>query len=178
MKILVIKSSPHKESSSGMLADEFINGLKENNHSVEIFDAGHKKIGQCIACDVCRTKGECFNKDAMVELKDLIFKSDMIVFVTPLYYFGFSAQLKTVIDRFYDFNDKLTRKHIKSFLICAGYDSSEESYKALVENYNIIADFLNFDNKGMLLGRGCGTPSMTKSSPFMKEAYDMGKRIN
>ncbi|MCD8005957.1 MAG: NAD(P)H-dependent oxidoreductase [Oscillospiraceae bacterium] len=36
----------------------------------------------------------------------------MIVFVTPLYYYGMSAQLKTLVDRFCSFNSSINRKHM------------------------------------------------------------------
>lgn len=37
-------------------------------------------------------------------------EADVVVFVTPLYYFGMSAQLKMVIDRFYAVNSELDGK--------------------------------------------------------------------
>lgn len=49
-------------------------------------------------------------RQIMAGLKEQILGSDMVVFVTPLYYFGMSAQLKTVIDRFYSFNGGLSAK--------------------------------------------------------------------
>ena len=39
-----------------------------------------------------------------------------MVFVTPLYYYGMSAQLKTLVDRFCAINSSITRKHMKSAL--------------------------------------------------------------
>ena len=54
--------------------------------------------------------GPCCQNDDMAGLKEQILASDMVVFVTPLYYFGMSAQLKTVIDRFYSFNGQLSAK--------------------------------------------------------------------
>lgn len=53
----------------------------------------------------------------MAGLRKQILISDMVVFVTQLYYFGMSVQLKTVIDRFYCFNGKLTTKGLSSTLI-------------------------------------------------------------
>ena len=49
-------------------------------------------------------------RQIMAGLKEQILGSDMVVFVTLLYYFGLSAQLKTVIDRFYSFNGGLSAK--------------------------------------------------------------------
>lgn len=41
---------------------------------------------------------------------DKLIAADMVVFVTPVYYFGMSAQLKKVIDRFFAINDLLRSK--------------------------------------------------------------------
>ena len=42
--------------------------------------------------------GNCVQKDDGNALLDRLLRSDAVVFVTPVYYFGMSAQLKTVID--------------------------------------------------------------------------------
>ena len=39
MNILVIESSPHKNGSSNLLADNFIRGAEEKGHQVTVFDA-------------------------------------------------------------------------------------------------------------------------------------------
>ena len=100
MKILVIESSPHKHGSSNLLAAEFRRGAEEAGHDVTVFDAGHTKLNPCLGCGACGMSGPCVQKDDMTVLREQLLDSDMAVFVTPLYYFGFSAQLKTVIDRF------------------------------------------------------------------------------
>ena len=44
--------------------------------------------------------GSCVFNDDMPKILDTILESDMIVFATPIYYFGFSSQIKSAIDRF------------------------------------------------------------------------------
>lgn len=67
-----------------------------------------------MGCNACGMNGACVQKDDMSEVEKLILNSDMIVFVSPIYYFGISAQLKTLIDRFYSFNTPLMGKGLKS----------------------------------------------------------------
>ncbi|WP_315968333.1 NAD(P)H-dependent oxidoreductase [Lactobacillus taiwanensis] len=50
--------------------------------------------------------------------------ADVVVLVSSLYYFGLNAQLKTVIDRFYDYNHELKDK--KMIFMMAGYGSQED----------------------------------------------------
>lgn len=98
------------------MADNFIRGAKESRYQVSIFDASHADLPPCL-CESCGMFGSCCCKDDMAGLREQILISDMVVFVTQLYYFGMSVQLKTVIDRFYCFNGKLTTKGLSSTLI-------------------------------------------------------------
>ncbi len=100
MNILVIESSPHKKGSSNLLAEHFIEGAEEAGHQITVFDAAHASLHPCLGCDACGMSGPCCQKDDMSGLREQILQADMLVFVTPLYYFGMSTQLKTVIDRF------------------------------------------------------------------------------
>ena len=101
MKILVVYGSPHKKGSSYLLANEFIKGVQENHHEVTVFDVAHHHIAPCLGCDHCGMNGPCIQNDDMSQLRKDMLDHDMIVFVTPLYYFGISAQLKAAIDRIY-----------------------------------------------------------------------------
>lgn len=177
MKILVIESSPHKHGSSNLLAAEFIRGAEETGHDVTVFDAGHAKLNPCLGCGACGMSGPCVQKDDMTVLREQLLDSDMVVFVTPLYYFGFSAQLKTVIDRFYSFNGQLTEKGLKTALIVAAWDNNSWTMQDVKTHYETLCRYLNFQNQGEILGVGCGNVQMTKHTRFPQEAYAMGKRI-
>ena len=110
MKIVVLEGSPNKNGSSNILADSFIRGAKEAGHSVQIIDAAHAHIHPCIGCVRCGYEGPCVQKDDMETIRPTILDADMMVFVTPLYYYGMSAQLKTLIDHFCAFNSSIQRK--------------------------------------------------------------------
>lgn len=179
MKILVLEGSPHKNGSSNILANKFIEGVRENGHDVKIISAAHSKVGVCFACNACLTKGECVQKDDdMKKIEQAIMESDMVVFVTPIYYFGMSAQLKTVIDRFYSFNQKLTEKRLKTALITTAWDFGENVREPISLHYKTICNYLHFIDCGMILGEGCGTPSMTLETEFPQKAYEFGKSIS
>ena len=48
MNILVIQSSPHKNGSSNLLADNFIRGAEEKGHQVTVFDAARADLHPCL----------------------------------------------------------------------------------------------------------------------------------
>lgn len=109
MKILVLTGSPRKNGNSNTLADSFIKGATEAGHEVARFDAAFKNVHPCIACNSCGMDGPCVFKDDFEFVRDNIVTADAVVFATPMYYFGISAQLKAVIDRFYAINGKIHR---------------------------------------------------------------------
>ena len=101
----------------------------------------------------------------------------MMVFATPLYYYGMSAQLKVIIDRFCAFNSSIQRKHMKSALLTVAWNSDSWTFKALEAHYKTLVRYLNLEDMGMVLGYGCGIPSMTQHSEFPQQAYNLGNRL-
>lgn len=176
MKIVVLEGSPNKHGSSNMLADEFIRGAKEAGHSIEVIDVAHADIHPCSGCIHCGYEGPCSQTDDVDKIRSQILAADMIVFVTPLYYYGMSAQLKTMIDRFCAFNSSIQRKHMKSALISAAWNADSWTFDSLLSHYKTLVRYLNFEDRGTVLGKGCGTPSMTRQSKYMKTAYELGKK--
>ena len=95
MKITVITGSPHKNGTSARLAEEFIKGAESAGHKVFRFDGAFKNVHPCIACEKChKTNSGCAFKDDMQELDPHLLESDGIVFVSPIYYYDVTAQIK------------------------------------------------------------------------------------
>ena len=116
-------------------------------------------------------------KDDVEAIRRKILAADMLVFVTPLYYYGMSAQLKTMIDRFCAFNSSIQRRHMKSALLTAAWNSDDWTFEALEAHYKTLVRYLNLEDRGMVLGYGCSTPSMTQHSPYPQQAYSLGNRL-
>ncbi len=177
MKIVVLTGSPHKNGTSNTLVDEFIRGAKEAGHNVTRFDTAFLNIHPCIGCDHCGMNGPCVFKDDMPEILDAILSSDMIVFATPIYYFGFSAQIKSAIDRFYSRNGEIQRRNLKSAFITTAWNSDNTVMSGIEKHINILIDYLNLDNVGMILAKGYGYPGASTEKGYMEEAYRLGKSL-
>lgn len=178
MNITVITSSHHKQGTSALLADEFIRGACEAGHSVFRFDAAFEKLSPCLACDRCRrNNGACAQKDAMEKLNPHLLAADVVVLVTPLYYFGMSAQLKTVIDRFYAINDRLMGSGKRAIFMATSYDAYDWTMKDIAAHYRTIVKYLQWSDAGILLATGCGSRSDIERTGFPTRAYQMGKEL-
>lgn len=101
--ILIVNSSPRKNSNTRALAARAAAAAAEKGHEVETVEIGREKINPCIGCETChtRTPGKCVFDDAMTDFYTKIAKADVIVFSGPIYYFAVSAQTKVFLDRTY-----------------------------------------------------------------------------
>jgi len=179
MIITVITGSPHANGTSALLADRFIAGAIEAGHDVNRFDAAFSKVAPCLGCDHCRadeSKFVCVHKDDMQQLNPHLLEADLLVFVTPLYYFGMSAQLKIVIDRFYANNSKLQGGK-ETILLATAADDDEDSMQALVAHYLTMIEYMQWIDMGTLLALGVAVRDDIEASDFPEQAYKMGINI-
>lgn len=178
MKIVVINSSPHSEeqSTSRYLAAKFIQGAHDIGHEIFVFDAANEKTHPCRGCDQCGMDGECIFDDAIEEkLMPQMLKANLLVLVTPLYYFGMSAQLKTVVDRFYSRTSKLGGK--KSLIIATAWNTADWTMTALKSHYETLVRYMGWQDVGQVWATGCGSRSMVERSEFGDVAYKIGAAL-
>jgi multimeric flavodoxin WrbA len=178
MKIVVITSSPHpkEESTSIYLADRFAEGARSAGHEVFTFDAAHEETHPCQGCDKCGMDGPCIFKDAIEnKLMPKMLEADLIVLTTPLYYFGMSAQLKVIVDRFYSRTGKLHGK--KSIMMATAYNSADWTMEALVNHYETLVRYMEWKDVGQVMATGCGARSLVEKSSFADMAYKIGAAL-
>ncbi len=178
MKITVITGSPHKNGTSALLADKFIEGAQQAGHEVFRFNAAFEDIHPCLGCDRCRMDGPCVHQDAIdKKLMPQLLAADLVVFVTPLYYWGMSAQLKTVVDRFYASNAKLCGSGKKAILMATAYDAKDWTMSSLTHHYQTLMKYLGWEDIGTVLAVGCGSRPVIERSEFPEQAYQLGLKI-
>ncbi len=177
MKIVILQGSPNRKGSTNILVEEFTKGAEESGHQVKRFDLSTMKINPCIGCVACGYEGPCVQKDDTQKIREALLSADMVVFATPLYYYGMSAQLKTTIDRFCAYNSSLTGRHLKSALLTVAWNADDWTFEALAAHYHTLVRYLDLQDQGMILGYGCGSPSMTKRSGYPKKAYELGRNL-
>ena len=177
MKIIVLMGSPNRKGSTAILVDHFKQGAEEAGHSVEVIDVCHGDIHPCAGCVKCGYEGPCVWKDDVEMIRQQLLSSDMVVFATPLYYYGMSAQLKTVIDRFCAYNSSLNSRHLKSALLTVAWNADDWTFDALEAHYKTLVRYIRLSDCGTVLGYGCGTPGMTARSGYPEEAYRLGRSL-
>ncbi len=103
MKILLVNGSPKGERSNTLhITKAFLEGLTASGeHEVTTFMVKDKHIEFCTGCFRCwsRKDGKCIFHDDMQEYTELYKAADVVIFNTPVYYFGMPARLKNLLDR-------------------------------------------------------------------------------
>jgi multimeric flavodoxin WrbA len=99
MRVLGIVTSPRKGGNTEIMVEEVLAVAREHGAGTEIFPVHDKDIKGCDACGACRKTGKCIIKDDMPPLYQMMQAADAIVFGSPVYFHGVTAQAKAVMDR-------------------------------------------------------------------------------
>lgn len=99
MKILGISCSPRKDGNTVAMLNEALKAAKAEGAEIELFSIAGKNIQPCDGCWACTKTGKCHIKDDVAVLQDKMIAADGIIFGTPVYFWGMTAQAKAIIDR-------------------------------------------------------------------------------
>ena len=177
MNILIISGSPRKGGNTELLAEAFAKGAAEHHH-VEIVSVRDYKVNPCMGCNACfkNNSNTCAQRDDMAMIYEKMNKADMLVIASPVYFYGISAQLKAVIDRFH--NPIRDSFHIKKMaLLLVGAASLPELFDAILTEYNLCLRFFNIEDAGKVLVRGVKEKGDINNTDAQNEAYTLGLSI-
>jgi len=98
MTVVGVCGSPRQQATEHVLR-EALRMLAEQGFETRFFTVRGKNINFCTQCDYCLENKECFFKDDMQEVYALLKVAKGVIFATPVYNGGVSAQTKAVMDR-------------------------------------------------------------------------------
>lgn len=164
-KILIMTGSPNRNGNSSKMADAFARGAQQAGHSVTKFETAFKNMRGFTAAA---------QPDDFSELAPLLNSADVVAIATPLYWFSFPAQLKAVIDQLdYSESSKMTNKD--SYFFVSGGEGDEGTYTPIKQLYQMVAQFVNWREKGALLARGLDESGAIEKSGLLERAEELGK---
>ncbi len=119
MKVLIINGSPHPQGNTAIGLREVQKTLEENGIETEFVNIGNKDIRGCIACNYCKTHGQCVFKDAVNECAKKFEEADGLVVGSPVYFAQPNATLTAFLTRlFYSTSFDKTMKVGASVVCC------------------------------------------------------------
>lgn len=178
MKIVVLTGSPRRNGNSAYLADRFIQGAQEKGHEIYRFDCAFRQVEPCRACNRCGMDGPCIFNDDFSELRPHLIEADMVVFATPMYYFGISAQMKRVIDRFYAINGKIKGLYKKAAYLMTYANTAKSDAEPMLLHYRTMMDYLGWESVGEVVAPGVWTAGSVRDTDYGDKAYRLGKSLS
>lgn len=176
-KILVISTSPRKGGNSDALADEFVRGAQENGNQVEKVTLYDKTIGFCKGCLSCQSSGRCVIRDDADTIAQKMGAADVIVFATPIYYYGMCGQMKTMLDRSNPLFSADYRFRDIYLLAAAAEEDAHTVDGAVTGLMGWIDCFEKASLAGTVFAGGVTAAGEIQGHPALKKAYEMGKRV-
>jgi multimeric flavodoxin WrbA len=158
-EIVVLTGSPRRKGNSDQLADAFIRGAAGQGHTAHKFEAAYKNISGCRGCNMCWSSGTspCVVTDDFYELAPLLETCEVAVFVSPVYFWGFTAQLKAAWDRFYPYCKPEGRKRFavkESALLLTLGDTDDATWRHAAGTYRDVAEYSGWKDRGIIAAGG------------------------
>ena len=177
-KVLVITTSLRAKSNSDILAERLIAGARDAGHEVEQISLKGKKIGFCIGCMSCQKTQKCVIKDDAVEIAEKVRNADTLVFVTPIYYYEMSGQMKTLLDRMNPLYPSDYRFR-RIYLLSTAADDEEHTPKKAENGLQGWVDcFEKAEFAGSLFCGGINDPAeVAGKAKELEKAYAFGKSL-
>ncbi len=176
--MLVITTSLRAGSNSDALAEELIRGAKESGHQVERISLKDKDIRFCRGCLACQKTQKCVIRDDAVEIAEKVKNADTLVFVTPIYYYEMSGQMKTLLDRLnplFPSDYQFRRVYMMS---CAAEDEEYVPEKAVSGLQGWVDCFEKAELCGSLFCGGISDPGEAAARrEELEKAYQFGRTL-
>ena len=177
-RILIITTSLRARSNSDILAEQVAAGAKAAGHQVECISLKGKTIGFCRGCLACQKTQKCVLNDDAVAIAEKVMQADTLVFVTPIYYYEMSGQMKTLLDRLNPLYSSDYRFRKIYMLTTAAEDAETTPEKAVAGLQGWVDCFEKAALAGSLFCGGITDPEeAANKNAALEKAYRFGKSI-
>lgn len=176
MRILALIGSPRKGGNTDVLVDELLaHSARDGPEARKVYLYDHE-IRPCLDCRRCQ-KGThtCALPDAMPELYGLLESADLVVFATPVYWYGPTAKMKLLIDRLRPFIASGGLRGKQAVLV-APSEEGESCCGALVECFRRSLDYLGMSYGGSALARAYEKGEVVHRPEELAKAAALGAR--
>jgi len=187
-KVLGISGSPRRNGNTELLLKELLNGAEASGLETELIILGELSISPCTSCDSCQKDGQCVINDDMQLMYGKLLEADYVVFASPVYFKGVSAQMKALIDRCqalwsrkYILKQKLVspdRPGRKGYFISTSGSVGNNVFSGAIMTIRSIFHVLDIEYKGELLFEGMEKKGDVTNHPnALQTAFEVGMSL-
>ena len=177
MNILILSGSPRKGGNTELLVEAFVEGASQKHH-IEVVSVRDYKVNPCIGCNACfkNKANACVQNDDMLLIYEKMSLADMLVIASPVYFYGLSAQLKAVVDRFHNpIRDTFRLKRMALLLV--GAATLPELFDSILAQYRLCLNFFKLEDAGHVLVRGVKDKGDIRNTDALQEAFHLGSNV-
>ena len=180
-RILAVIGSPRRNGNTHILVSKIVEGAKAKGAVVDELFLGDLNIRECDGCHACWKGKECSKDDDMRDIYPAINRSDVIIFGTPVYWYGPTALMKAFIDRSVYFNCPENRQKIKdiSAVLAVPFEEDDpETARGVIEFFQKSLAYLEIKLLGQIIVPGVGEKGAIRSkSQYLQQAYELGRKL-
>jgi len=174
MQITTILGSAKKKGNTATVLGWVEEDLESMGHGLERIHLSSRSVGGCLGCAKCRENADeiaCVQNDDALDIMKQMISSEVILFASPIYFWGFSAQLKALVDRCYSLVTNYHKPGHTSLLkgkriglLVTGADAYEENAEGMFTTFDRFVDFLLARKSGALYVGECTVPAELSES--------------
>lgn len=172
MKIVILNGSARKGNTYACI-NAFAEGAKAGNE-IEIIETDKVNVSPCRGCEACGCANGCVAKDDSNAVVDKIVAADLIVFASPIYWWGLTAQLKLVIDKCYCKAAYLKKKKV-GLVLCAGAPTDDIEYELIKKQFDEMAEYLEWDMQFFKSFYASGKDELANNPAALSEMKKLGE---
>jgi len=159
-EILAVVGSPRRGGNTDLLVSKIAEGAGTAGAGVEVIRLGELQIRECDGCHACWRGGPCSKQDDMAALYPKIAAAAVVVFATPVYWYGPTALMKAFIDRFVYFNCEANRPMVRGKRAAVAIvleETHEATWRPVVEFFARAFAYLEMQPAGTIVVPGVGS---------------------
>lgn len=184
VKIIGIVGSPRRDSNTEYLIKKSLEAAEELGVETEIINLGSVDMEPCIACDICKSTGECSIYDDIREILDKLTKSQGLIMGSPVYFGNVSSQIKIFMDRTRPLRMDFKLKNIVAGAISVGAsrNGGQETTISAIHKFLLIHDAIIVGDGVPMAhyggtGVGSATGDIISDQTGLDTSINLGKRV-
>lgn len=177
MKVLALIGSPRKGGNTDILVDQILNGCHGQGHTTEKLYLYDYDISACVDCRRCKGNGHrCVLTDGMQKIYPKMESAEVLIFGTPIYWYGPTGKMKLLIDRMRPFiaDGKLRGK---TGIVATASEEGPSACEPLLQMFRMSFDYLGMKLGGQVLATAYEKGEVAQDREQLEKAYQLGASL-
>ncbi len=174
-KVLVLLGSPRRGGNTELLTERLLAQVSDATvRRLRVYDMD---LGPCVDCRGCKSGAlRCGLPDAGEALQAALEQADVLVFATPVYWYGPTGPMKNLWDRMRPFYKSQRLGGKKAVLVAPAADGPGDA-TLLVEAFARLCRALGMDFHGQVLGQAFEVGEILQDATALGQAEAVGAKL-